>query len=104
MQLLNSQDFETTHMPISGSMDEKDVVYTYNGILFSHKKGQYPAIFLHGPWADYARRDKSDLHVCMLSRAMDHSPPDSSVHGILQARILDWVGMRSSGGASRFRN
>ena len=22
---------------------------------------------------------------------MDHSPPDSSVHGILQARILEWV-------------
>ena len=29
---------------------------------------------------------------------MDCSPPDSSVHGILQARKLDWVAMPSSRG------
>ena len=28
---------------------------------------------------------------------MAYSPPDSSVHGILQARILEWVAMPSSG-------
>ena len=28
---------------------------------------------------------------------MDYSPPGSSVHGILQARILEWVSMPSSG-------
>ena len=27
---------------------------------------------------------------------MDHSPPGSSVHEILQARILEWVAMLSS--------
>ena len=27
---------------------------------------------------------------------MDYSPPGSSVHGILQARILEWVAMPSS--------
>ena len=27
---------------------------------------------------------------------MDWSPPGSSVHGILQARILEWVAMPSS--------
>ena len=32
---------------------------------------------------------------------MDCSPPDSSVHGILQARILDWVPMPFSRGSSR---
>ena len=31
---------------------------------------------------------------------MDHSPPGSSVHGILQARILEWVAIPSSGGSS----
>ena len=31
---------------------------------------------------------------------MDSSPPGSSVHGILQARILDWVAMPSSRGFS----
>ena len=30
---------------------------------------------------------------------MDRSPPDSSVHGILQARILEWVVMPSSRGS-----
>ena len=28
---------------------------------------------------------------------MDYSLPDSSVHGILQARILEWVAMPSQG-------
>ena len=28
---------------------------------------------------------------------MDYSPPDSFVHGILQARILKWVAISSSG-------
>ena len=31
---------------------------------------------------------------------MDCSPPDSSVHGILQTRILEWVAISSSRGSS----
>ena len=31
-----------------------------------------------------------------LSDPMDYSPPGSSVHGILQARMLGWVAMPSS--------
>ena len=42
--------------------------------------------------------------VCVLSlfslvplcNAMDCSPPGESVHGILQARILEWIAMPSS--------
>ena len=34
----------------------------------------------------------------------DCSPPDSSVHGILQERILKWVAMPSSRGSSRPRD
>ena len=45
--------------------------------------------------------------VCMLSRtlvdAMDCNMPGSSVHGILQARILKWVAIPFSGGSSRSR-
>ena len=33
-----------------------------------------------------------------LCDPMDCSPPGSSVHGSLQARILEWVAMRSSRG------
>ena len=36
-----------------------------------------------------------------LCDPMDCSPPDSSVHGILQARILEWVTVPSSRGSSQ---
>ena len=35
---------------------------------------------------------------------MDCSPPGSSVHGILQARILEWVAIFSSRGSSQLRD
>ena len=35
---------------------------------------------------------------------MDCSPPHSSVHGVFQARILEWVAMPSSRGSSRPRD
>ena len=39
-----------------------------------------------------------------LCDPMDCSPPSSSVHGILQARILQWVAMPSSRGSSQPRD
>ena len=39
-----------------------------------------------------------------LCNPMDCSPPGSSVHGILQARILEWVAISSSRGSSRSRD
>ena len=55
-----------------------------------------------------------DLCVCLycavlgqscsaLCDPMDYSPPDSSVHGILQVRILEWGAMSSSRGSSQPR-
>ena len=35
-----------------------------------------------------------------LCYSMDYSPPGSSVHGILQARILEWVAIPFSRGSS----
>ena len=48
-------------------------------------------------------------HVCMLSRVglwdlMDYSPPGSSVHGILQARILKHDAISYSRGSSQPRD
>ena len=44
------------------------------------------------------------LQLCpSLWDPVDCSPPGSSVHGILQARILEWVAMPSSRGSSRPR-
>ena len=39
-----------------------------------------------------------------LCHPMDCSPPGSSVHGILQARILEWVAISFSGGSSQSRD
>ena len=39
-----------------------------------------------------------------LCNPMDCSPPGSSVHGIFQARILEWVDISSSRGSSQFRD
>ena len=41
------------------------------------------------------------LTLCNLT---DCSPPGSFVHGILQARILEWITMPSSRGTSRPRD
>ena len=39
----------------------------------------------------------NSLQSCLaLCDPMDHSPPGSSVHGIRQAKILEWVAMPSS--------
>ena len=54
-----------------------------------------PAIKRRSPAAAAAKSLQSCLTLC---NPMDYSPPDSSVHGILQARILQWVAMPSSRG------
>ena len=53
-------------------------------------------------------------HACMCAKLlqscltlcdpMDCYPPGSSVHGILQARILEWVAMPFSRGSSQHRD
>jgi len=35
---------------------------------------------------------------------MDYSPPDSSVHGISQVRVLEWIAISYSGASSRSRD
>ena len=45
------------------------------------------------------------LQLCLtLCDLMDHSPPGSSIHEILPARILEWVAMLSSSGSPEPRN
>ena len=45
------------------------------------------------------------LQLCpTLCNPMDCSPPGSSVHGILQARILEWIAMPSSRASSQPRD
>ena len=45
------------------------------------------------------------LQSCLtLWDTMDSSPPGSSLHGSLQARILEWIAVASSRGSSRPRD
>ena len=44
------------------------------------------------------------MSVCSHSQIMGCSPAGSSVHGILQARLLEWVTMPSSRGSSQPRD
>ena len=53
----------------------------------------------------YACVHAKSLQLCpTLCNSVDCSPPDSSVHGSLQARILEWVAMPSSRGSSQPRD
>ena len=54
---------------------------------------------------------KECVHVCFITQAcltlcnpLDYSPPGFSVHGILQARILEWVAIPFSRGSSQPRD
>ena len=63
---------------------------------------------LHLCWNDNSKQPLWRQCVCMLNHfshawlfnPVDSSPPGSSVHGILQARILEWSAMTSSRGSS----
>ena len=45
------------------------------------------------------------LQLCLtLCNPLEYSPPGFSVHGILQARTLQWIAMPSSRGSSQPRN
>ena len=58
----------------------------------------YPSLELDNV---YVRVYAKSLQSCLIPcNPMDCSPPDSSVHGISQARILEWVVMPSSRGSS----
>ena len=65
-------------MSINRGLDKEDVVHIYKGVLCLCVQLLQSCLTLY------------DL--------MDCSPPGSSVHGILQARILAWVAMLSSRG------
>ena len=53
-----------------------------------------------GEWV-HTKSLQSCLTLCDLT---DSSPPGSSIHGILQARLLEWVAMPSSRGSSQSRD
>ena len=64
-----------------------------------------PVCLFPTPAPLWGLHDTQSLQLCpILCDPVDYSPPGSSVHGIFQARILEWVAMASSRGSSRPRD
>ena len=58
-----------------------------------------------GCWPQRAENESEVAQSCpTLSDHMDCSPPGSSIHGILQARVLEWVAISFSRGSSQPRD
>ena len=86
-------------------LENKDLEKLYNSIKLIHQEKKTAGI-----WVGFELRSASVpstfvwLHACSVTSAlcepMDCSLPGSSVHGILQARILEGVVMPSSRGSS----
>ena len=69
-----------------------------SGVLLERSKWGW------GPWAK-VNESSLDVHACSvmsdsLCDPMGYSPPGSSVYGIFQARILEWVAISFSRGSS----
>ena len=64
----------------------------------------FPDLLTHTPQVILCVSILSCFSCIWLCNPMNYSLPGSSVHGILQARILEWVAMLSSRGSSRPRN
>ena len=61
--------------------------------------------------SDKSYLNVTSVYVCVRTQSclafcnpMDHSPPGSTVHGIFQARILEWVVISCSKGSSQPRD
>ena len=56
-------------------------------------------------WKKGCMHARTVTQLCLtLCDPMDCSPPGSSLHGIFQARILEWVAISSSMGSSQCRD
>ena len=78
---------------------------------FSQIGGLWPLCIRQVYWSNFSNSICSLHAVCLVSQScltlcdpMDRGPPGSSVHGILQAKVLAWVAMLSSRGSSQPRD
>ena len=80
-------------------------------LYYSHMASVFQVYFDEAPpsVSNFWACSSQHAHVCVCARSPQscltlwpygHSPPGSSVHGILQAWILEWVAMLSSRGLS----
>ena len=74
--------------------------------LFSIRTGNHHPSVSEGSVPGKSEKVKVKVaQLCLtLCNPMDCSPPASSVHGILQARMLEWIAVPISRGSSQSRN
>ena len=115
-KLLNKQEINIWGQKFSRSYQEtakikeyikKDLETQKQDIYLRRESRRTPG------WSKWSSRMAAGHQVCesevsqscpTLCDPMDCSPPGSSVHGIFQARILEWVAISFSRGSSRPRD
>ena len=102
---------------LCGSLGNEHVVWELER-KWQVKSGQPSAVVSRTAWSPTARVQSQSHHLLALwpygggglvakscptlaSDPMDCSPPGSSVHGIFQGRILEWIAISFSGGSSQ---
>ena len=88
----------------------KDCILAYSARKYRDTKGPRRIVFSQTLLHLYMGRLHVNKSACMCAKSlqscptlcdpMECSPPGSSVHEILQARIMDWIAMPSSRGSS----
>ena len=85
------------HPKYDSDIETDDPIYTCQECV---KRFMIHVIRLSGPGMVTLISVSVCAQLClMLCNTLDCSPPDSSVHGIFQARILEWVAISSSRGS-----
>ena len=85
-----------THTPYHVTLfSVTDINSLTNKYLTKNKNQQLALLFINLKPSSCMRA--KSLQCLPLCDPMDHSPPGSSDHGILQARILEWVAMPPPG-------
>ena len=106
---LGDLDGARIQMKTEGSLLKNSLLLAVTGlfVLFRPSGGwARPTHIMEGSWLVEIHRFRwyicaKSLQLCLtLCDPMNWSPSGSSVHGILQARILGWVAMPSSRGSS----
>ena len=98
-------------LPVQRIMEQFSSVWLYQTSLLTQMAFSVPAYLSKGDYISYVHPSYNYLswkkvkllvtQLCpRLCNPMDYSLPGSSVHGILQARILEWIAISFSGGSS----
>ena len=90
---------------LCGSLDGREIWGRMNTCIYMAKSFCCSPETITALLIGYACMHTKSLQSCLtLCDPVDSSPPGPSIHGILQARILEWVAMPSTRGSSQIRD